>query len=476
MTEITATAASGREPQKPTGIERAFLPAALEIVETPASPTLRLTAVVICAALVAGLAWSWFGQVDLIASAPGKVVPAGRTKQVQAFEGGVVRKILVDDGDQVKAGQTLVLLDPTLAAADRDRFRDQLMRAQLDAARLAALLAVGPANKDPFDGIEAPTEAIAEGRGRLAADRAGRDAKLASADREIAAKRSERAGLEAEIAKIDATLPMVSERAQIRRESFQRNVGSKLEFLTAVQAQVELENQRKVIEEKLVAAEAAIQALIADRARIAAEIERDWRSELQRVSRDRAESSSELAKAERRTGLTSVTSPVDGIVQDLAVHTEGGVVQAGQQLLRVVPASGDVAIEAVVENKDAGFVRAGQEAEIKVEAFPFTRYGFLQGRVGSVARDAAPDPETQQSTRFGASPLGGAPNELRRSQGLVYVARIAVDDPTLDVDGVRTRIDPGMAVTVEIKTGKRRVIDYILSPIAKRTHEALRER
>ena len=471
----TAVSPPPREPPKPNAIERAFLPAALEIVETPASPTVRLTAAAISAALVLGLLWAWLGHVDMIASAPGKVVPSGRTKQVQAFESGVVRRILVDDGDRVDSGQTLVLLDPTLAVADRDRFRDQLMRAQLDAARLAALLGA-PTGVDPFAGVEASPDAIAEARGRLAADRTGRDAKLASTDREIASKRSDRAGLDAEIAKIDATLPIVAERAQIRHESFRRNVGSKLDYLNASQAQVELEAQRKVTEEKRGAAEAAIQALIADRARIAAEIERDWRSELQRVSRDRAEASSELAKAERRTGLTSVTSPVDGIVQDLTVHTEGGVVQAGQQLLRVVPTAGDVAIEAVVENKDAGFVRAGQEVEIKVEAFPFTRYGFLHGRVASVARDAAPDPELQQQTRGLGASLGGDPNELRRSQGLVYVARIAVDDPTLDVDGVRTHIDPGMAVTVEIKTGKRRVIDFVLSPIAKRSHEALRER
>lgn len=456
-------------------IERAFLPAALEIVETPASPTLRLTAGLIASAIVAALLWSWFGEVDMIAAAPGKVVPAGRTKQVQAFESGAVRKILVDDGDRVAEGQALVLLDPTIATADRDRFRDQLMRARLDVARLAGLLAETPAGEDPFAGVEASPEAIAEARGRMAADRAGRDAKLAAADREIAAKRSDRASLAAEIAKIDATLPMSREREQIRRDSFERSVGSKLEYLNAVQGRVELESQRAVTVEKLAASDAAIQAITADRARVAAEIERDWRGDLQRASRDRAEATSELAKAERRTGLTSVVSPIEGVVQDLSVHTEGGVVQAGQQLLRVVPAGGRLLIEVVVENKDVGFVRAGQEAEIKVDAFPFTRYGFLKGRVATVARDAAPDPESQQA-HAGGSPLAGAPGELRRSQGLVYVARITVDAPHLDVDGNRTPVEPGMSVTAEIKTGKRRILDFLLSPIAQRTHDALRER
>jgi hemolysin D len=198
---------------------------------------------------------------------------------------------------------------------------------------------------------------------------------------------------------------------------------------------------------------------------------------LQKAARDRAEAQSELAKAERRTGLTSVTAPVNGIVQDLSVHTEGGVVQAGQQLLHVVPNDGAIAIEAVVENKDVGFVHAGEDAEINVEAFPFTRYGLLHGKVVLVARDAAPDPETQaQQARIGTSPLGASPDEIRRSSGLVYVARIEVADPTLDVDGKRERLEPGMAVTAEIKTGHRWVLDFVLSPIAQLTHEALRER
>jgi HlyD family type I secretion membrane fusion protein len=478
LTEASQNQKAGKVPavRKAGAVERAFLPAALEIVETPASPTIRLTAAAICLAVLTAIVWAWFGEVDMIAAAPGKVVPLGRTKQVQAFEGGVVRSILVDDGAQVKEGQTLILLDPTIAAADRDRFRDQAMRAQLDVARLGALLASTGSDAHPFDGIEATREALAEAQGRLLADRAGRDAKLAASDREIAAKRSERAGLAAELAKIDATMPMVVDRERIRRESFERNVGSKIEYLNAVQVRVELESQRAVMVERLAAGEAAVQALTADRVRIAAEIERDWRGELQRASRDRAEAVSELAKAERRTGLTSVVTPIDGVVQDLAVHTEGGVVQAGQQLLRVVPARGAMIIQSVVENKDAGFVRAGQEVEIKVDAYPFTRYGFLHGRVVSVAGDAAPDPEAQQQVRFGTSALGDAPTELRRSQGLVYLVRIGIDDPSLVVDGIRTPIDAGMSVVAEIKTGRRRIIDYLLSPIAQKAHEAMRER
>jgi hemolysin D len=465
-----------RRSQAPTAVERAFLPAALEIVETPASPSVRLTGFIICAFLVTAATWGSFGQVDLIATAPGKVVPVGRTKEVQAFETGSVHQILVDDGAEVKAGQTLILLDPTVAAADRDRFRDQLMRAELDIARLTGLVTPPAPGGDPFAGIAATPEAIAEARGQLAADRAGRDAKLAGADQEVASKRAEQAGLEAEIAKIDASLPMVQERTAIRKVGLDKGWGTRLDYLTAAQTEVELVNDRKVTVEKLNAAAAAVQAQIADRARIAAETARDWRADLEKAARDRSEAQSELAKAERRTGLTSVAAPIDGVVQDLAVHTEGGVVQAGQQLLKVVPSKGAVAIEAIIDNKDAGFVHVGQDVEIKVDAFPYTHYGLIKGHIAQIDRDAEPDPETQQQVRTGTQALGDSATEIRRSGALVYVARVTMDDASLLVDGVRTPIDPGMAVTAEIKTGRRTVIDYLLSPIVQRAHDALRER
>ncbi|SEM32466.1 hemolysin D [Xaviernesmea oryzae] len=459
-----------------TQVERAFLPAALEIVETPASPSLRLTTFVLCALFAAGLGWAAVGEVDLIATAPGKIVPVGRTKQVQAFEAGTVARILVDDGTQVKAGEALILLDPTLARADRDRFRDAAMRADLDIARLSALITPPAANMNPFAGVEADEPAIEAARGRYLADKAGREAKLAAADREIASKRAEAVSYEAEVAKIDAQLPLAHERTEIHLKGNAEAWGSRIDYLNAAQSEAELTSQRKVMVEKGKATEAAVQAQLADRERLAAETERDWRSDLSEAMRERAEGMSELAKAERRTGLTAVTAPVDGTVADLTVHTEGGVVQAGQQLLKVVPSSEHVAIEAVVENRDVGFVRAGQPVEIKVEAFPYTHYGLIKGRVAQIARDAQPDPELTREARSGTQTLSETPDALRRSGALVYVARIEMDDPTLTVDGVRTPVEPGMAITAEIKTGKRTVLDYILSPIAQHMHDAMRER
>jgi HlyD family type I secretion membrane fusion protein len=459
-----------------TNHEREFLPAALEITESPPSPTLRITAGFICLFLLIGLIWAIVSRVDLIATAPGKIVAAGSTKNVQAFETGLVREIKVHNGDLVAKGQVLILLDPTLAGADRTRYQQLLRSATLDQARLEGLL--GQGKGDPFAGVDAPPEMIQAARDQMISERQAQDAKLLSQEREVTAKKADRASIAAELAKDDGELPLARERAKIREGGVNTGFGSKLDYINAEQQRVELENERAVQVQKLASADAAIQAAIAERDRTAAEFVRDRREDLSKAAREVAEARGELAKAQQRTDLTSITAPVDGYVQDLAVHTVGGVVQPGQQLLRVVPSDSAVEVEAIVENADAGFVRVGQEAELKIATFPFTHYGLVHGRVVSIAHDSAPDPETQNQLpgRDSSAGSGDAPSEVRRSNGLVYVARIAMNDPTIDVDGVRTPLEPGMAVTAEIKTGRRRVIDYILSPIAQHSHDALRER
>jgi HlyD family type I secretion membrane fusion protein len=466
----TRLAMRGRHP------EREFLPAALEITETPASPMLRTTSALICLFLVVALAWAVIGQVDLIATAPGKIVALGNTKLVQAFDTGLVREIRVRNGDLVKAGQVLAILDPTLAAADRTRYQALLQSAELDQGRLAGLL--GDAEGDAFAGIDAPPAMIRAARDQLSAERAAQDAKLLAADREVAAKRADRASIAAELAKDDAEMPLAQERAKIRQGGVNTGFGSRLDYVNAQEQFVELQNERAVQLQKLASADAAIEAASAERNRAAAEFARDRREDLAKAAREAAAARAELSKAARRTELTTITAPVDGYIDDLAIHTLGGVVQPGQILMRVVPSDAALEVEAIVDNGDVGFVRAGQAAELKIATFPFTEYGLVHGKVVGLAHDSAPDPETLNDgrSRGAGTSSGEAPAELRRSGGLVYVARIALDEPSLLVDGIRTPLEPGMAVTAEIKTGRRRVIDYLLSPLAQHAHDAMRER
>jgi hemolysin D len=454
--------------------ERAFLPAALEIIETPASPTLRVTSALIVLFLASALVWSYVGRVDIIATAPGKVVVRGRTKVVQPSDTGVVHAIHVADGDRVAKGQVLIELDPTISTADKTRYTDVLAQARLDQARLKALLASGAA--DPFAGASAPADLLAAARARLEAERSEQTAKLVKIDHQVAEKRAEEAQIEAEIAKIDAALPLVRERAAIRAEGLKSGYGNKLDLLTQTQQVVEEEHERVALERKHDETEAALAELSAARKQAEAEFRRNGLTDLAKADREVAEATGELAKAEKKTDLLSLTAPVAGVAQDLAVHTLGGVVTPAQQLLRIVPADGEVEVDAVVANQDVGFVEIGQAAEIKIDTFPFTRYGLIHGRVERISRDAVDEPQSEQQRRQGSQSAADEPANVEHAHQLVYTARIALEEKGLVIDGKPFELAPGMAVVAEIKTGKRRVLDYLLSPLHRYGHDVLRER
>lgn len=456
--------------------ERAFLPAALEIVETPASPTLRATAALIALLAVAALGWSWLGRVDIVATAPGKVIAEARTKVVQPLETGVVRAIHVAEGDRVTAGQVLIELDPSILEAEAGRLGDILRQARLDQARLQGLLdAEAGRPGDPFAAVAAPPSLVAAARARLEAQAQEQAARLARIDRESAQKRADEAAVEAEIAKLDAELPLAEARAGIRAEGLKTAYGNKLDYLEQQQQLVEMQHERQVALRRRDAAEAGLAELAVERQQAAAEYRRSLLDDLAKAEREADEAGHELAKAERQKALLTLVAPVGGMVQDLAVHTLGGVVTAAQQLLRIVPLEGGIEVEALIANQDAGFVAVGQAAEIKVDAFPFTRYGVLHGHVREIASDAVVEAEGGPLPA-GSQSRSDDPAAIRASQQLVYPARIVLDRDWLEADGRRVTLTPGMAVTAEIRTGQRRVLDYLLSPVLRTRQEALRER
>ena len=463
---------------RPTGAgrgaaERAFLPAALEIVETPASPTFRVTAAVISAFLVSAVVWSYVGHVDIVATAPGEVIARDRTKIIQPSDTGEVREINVAEGDHVEAGQVLINLDPTMAKADVARYTDELMQAELDRIRLRAELQ--PSLNDPFAGLQGQPDLVAAARARLASEEREEAGKLAKIDQETAEKKAEEAQIDAEIAKIDAALPLVQARAEIRKQGMQSQYGTKLDYYQQQQEFVEMQHDRVVDEAKRQEAIAELSTLAVERSETESEFLSNAYSDLAKSDREVAEAAGELAKAQRRTQLETLTAPVAGVVQDLSVHTLGGVVTPAQQLLRIVPTDGGIEVEAVVANQDVGFVDVGQEAEIKVDTFPFTRYGLIHAHVREIAHDAVEEPQTEQQ-RHGSETESETAAGVQRSNQLVYTARIALDQTSLNVDGKPIELVPGMAVTAEIKTGKRRVLDFLLSPFHRYSHDALRER
>jgi hemolysin D len=321
----------------------------------------------------------------------------------------------------------------------------------------------------------APASLVAMQRQFLMSQTSEFAAKLAALDRQRAQKEAERATIVATIAKLDATIPILQQRVDIRKGLTDKELVSKITYLETLHQLVDQQQEHKVQESRYQEAEAALAAIIETRAQAEAEYRRALSSDLVEAERKAAGLSEDLVKAEQRTKLQVLTAPVDGVVQQLAVHTVGGVVTPAQALLVVVPAESRLEIEAMVSNRDIGFVHPGQQAEIKVDTFPFTRYGLLRGTVLTVSQDAITHdkPQDQKGDKVpGAESSTSEP----KGQELVYAAHISLPRTQMQIDDNLINLSPGMAVTVEIKTGSRTVISYLLSPLMRYKHESLRER
>jgi hemolysin D len=456
--------------------ELAFLPAALEIVESPPSPIGRAIALTVIALFCFALAWASIGSVDIVASAPGKIIPSGRVKVIQPFETGVVRAIRVRDGQSVKAGDVLIELDPTMTEAEADHFKSDLISARLDVARLRAALA---GHSDPQEDFHPPGGAspalIEMNRQYLVSQVAEQQAKLAAIDGQLAQKQAERATIAATIAKIEATIPLIAQRVEVRKYLYDKELGSKLLYLTDLQDLVAQQQDLLVQKSKYQEADAAVAALTETRAQTAAEFRRTWFDDLNKAEQKATGLTQDVIKAERRTKLQILTAPVDGVVQQLAVHTVGGVVTPAQPLLVVVPQDSHLEIEATVSNRDIGFVHAGQEAEVKIDTFSFTRYGLLHGEVLNVSKDAITRDKPQDNANDKTLGTETASSEPK-GQEMNYLARVSLERTQMQVEDKLVNLSPGMAVTVEIKTGSRRIISYLLSPILRYKQDVLRER
>lgn len=454
--------------------ELAFLPAALEIAESPPSPIGRAIGASIIAMFCIALLWATLGSVDIVATATGKIVPGGRTKLIQPFETGVVRAIKVRDGQSVKAGDVLIELDPTMTEADQERQKSDLLAAELDAARLRAALA-----PDPLAAFRAPQNASAAEiemhRQFLISERAEQNAKISEIERQQGQKEAERETTSASVAKLEATIPVLQERVDIRKGLVEKALASKVVYLSEYQELVAMQQDLVLQKSRLREADAAIALLKETKEKAAAEYRRATYDALAKAEQKAASAAQEVIKADRRTKLQRLTAPVDGVVQQLAVHTVGGVVTPAQALAVVVPSESQLEIEAMLSNRDIGFVHPGQAAEIKVDTFNFTRYGLLHGKIVSVSPDSVSRDKARDPAR---EPNGGAPEESSepKGQGPVYIAHVSIDRTKMVVDDKEINLSPGMTVTVQIRTGGRSIMSYLLSPIMRYRQDALRER
>jgi hemolysin D len=411
-----------------------------------------------------------------VATATGRVLPSGRTKVIQPFETGVVRAIHVRDGQAVTASEVLVELDPTMNDAERRHLETDLITAELDVARLNAALSE---EADPLAAFRPPETAdqmmASMQRQFLSHQIDEQRAKLAALDRQRSQKEAEFATINATVAKLDRILPVLQQRVDIKQTLFSHETGSKANYLEILQALIETQQELLVQQSRSREAEAALAAIVEQRAQTVSEFRRTLSGDLVEALRKVGGLSEDLIKAQQRTKLQALTAPVDGTVQQLAVHTVGGVVTPAQTLMAVVPIDSRLEVEAMVSNRDIGFVHVAQDVEIKIDTFNFTRYGLIHGKVLSIsqdaiARDKPPDKSNDQTS--GATTATSEPT----GQELLYAARIDLDRTQMQVDENMVNLSPGMAVTAEIKTGSRSVLSYLLSPLLRYKHDSLRER
>ena len=445
------------EPVTRTRDEAEFLPATLALQETPVHPAPRIAMGLIIFFSFLALIWAIFGRVDVVATASGKIIPDSRSKIIQPMETASIRAIYVQDGQFVRRGEKLIELDSTITGAEIEKLNNEYLSAALEFTRYQALLLAQDANTTPIlntfpDGI-GETRQHAEQQWVLGQFNAY-VARLNQLEAVVVRREAEGRAIKAQVQKLRIILPLTRQREADYAGLLEKNHVSRHRYLELKSELIGQERDLVAQQERLAEISAAQTEAERDKIRWIAETRREWLDKLHDAERRSSSLQQELVKAESRGKFMSLTAPVDGVVQQLAVHTLGGVVTAAQALMVIVPRDGPIEVEALLPNKDIGFVRQGQEVAVKVETFSFTKYGTLKGEVIQVSSDAIQDEKL----------------------GLVFSIRVRLAEDSLMVEGNTVKLSPGMAVTVEIKTAKRRLIEYFLGPLLRYSDESLRER
>ena len=447
--------------------EAEFLPATLALQETPIHPAPRVFMWLIISFAVITLLWAIFGKMDVVATATGKVVLDSRSKVIQPLEVAAVRAIYVKDGQSVKAGDVLVELDATSTQADVARFMEESTVASLDISRYQQLLNAqeqlnsflqkqqkpGAFTFNQFPTVNHP-KAVESAQQWALGEWDAYKARLAQLDASINRREADRRATQVLVEKHKETLPIIRQREIDYSDLLDKKFIAKHEYLELKTELIEQERDLVVQQERLAEMSASRIESEREKSQFIAETRRFWLDKLNEAKQRYDVLNQELVKAETRGRYMTLVAPVDGVVQQLAVHSQQGVVTPAQVLMVIVPQDGPIEVEAFLPNKDVGFVHAGQTAEAKLETFSFTKYGTVDGEVISVSSDAIQD----------------------EKMGLVYSMRVRLLEDHLWVEGNNVKLSPGMAATVEIKIKQRRVIEYFLDPLLKHTSESLRER
>jgi hemolysin D len=452
--------------------ERAFLPHLLEIEETPPSPIQRRLLWTLLALVVVGLTWACIGEISVVSTAQGKFIPDGKVKQVQPVETSVVKAIHVVEGQHVRQGELLLELDPTISAAELEASERQLKITRMEQTRLASELS----GKKPDYSTAKQDDTLVYLQESLRQSReAAYTSKLSQAQSAVSEKEAAFAAAQATLRKYEALTALATQREEDARPLLQSGAISRIDYLQLKQEllthQHDWSAQSKAVEQARFAKTEAVHQLEEVRHGHSADI---YTSLAQKVY-DASGLTGSVEKSRQLFDLKSLRSPVDGLVQRVDVATKGGVVTPAQSLVTIVPDGTPLILEAALSNEDVGYVRIGQIVEIKVDTFPFQKYGTLKGTLVWIS----PDAEDKGAADSGGSqgPNGKPSGDSKAGKpAYTYKVHVKPEKPAFVVDGKPAPLQAGMTVQADIVTDHRRIIEFFLSPVIKYLDEGLKVR
>ncbi len=438
-----------------------FAPAILKTQHQPPSPFPRFVLYTLLALVGVLLVWAIVGRLDIVAVAQGKLVPQSFLKVVQPADSGVVKEILVKEGDEVAAGQVLMRMDASLSGADGKVLETDHQLKALQLRRIDAALKGTPLARRAGDDAALFAQVESQHRAHRQAYTDALDAERAALDK---AGHDLKSAFEIQ-SKLKQTLPIYQEQERGWNQLAQEGFAGKLMALDRTRSRIEVEQELQAQTQNI----ESLKSVIAQSGKRIAQITSNYQQQLHNERID-AESQhnrlgQELAKQSYKHGLLELKAPQAGIVKDLATHTPGTVVAPGSVLLTIVPNNEPLLAEIWITNADSGFVAIDQKVKVKLVAYPFQKYGMLDGVVKYVTYDAADKSMDANTDR-----------KSEATSALNYRALVTLNTSQLEAQGLRYKLIPGMQVAAEIHLGNRSVIEYLLSPVRKTTHEAGRER
>ncbi|ACJ27822.1 Type I secretion membrane fusion protein, HlyD [Shewanella piezotolerans WP3] len=442
----------------------AFLPAALEIQEPPPNPLARKLGWSLLVLLVIAIVWACLGEVNIVASAEGKIIPSSKVKQIQPLEKAVVKNILVREGQYVHQGEPLIELDSTLTTADEKRLSGELHSARLSLAGSQALLVMLAQDVNDtnialvsldFPHVPNATQVeLALHKRLLWQQWLQYRAQWQMLQSNLLQTQAEQAASDEVIGKLEQILPIITKRTSTMKGLHKQNYASENDYLALEQERIQYTHDLAAEHQRLKQLQASESEVRQQFNTLKAQTSVTELTKIPQIQQQIASLQEELAKAVDRNKKQVLYAPVSGQVQELSIGTVGGVVTEAQQLMLIVPDEVLLDVEVFLDNKDIGFVREKMLAEIKIHTFPFTKYGIIDGEVISVSNDATVDEQ----------------------RGLIYGMRLKMKQSTIMVEGKEIKLMPGMAVTAEVQTGKRHIIEFFMAPLLRYRQESIRER